>query len=141
MGFFFYLRLDSRILVECQLIKNFSVTNNLNNLRDILDLVWLNQNSKYKLWLPPVQEWTPPNPIQLDLSCDLHHVASFPLAPFCTRRVLLNGKIVWSNLPHLVKFECFIIIRIVFQLLRTDFALIWFSLVKLLENFVLAAVW
>ena len=24
------------------------------------NLVWLNKNSEQKLWLPPVQEWTPP---------------------------------------------------------------------------------
>ena len=34
--------------------------NKLNNSYDISDLVWLNQNYKQKLWLPPVQEWTPP---------------------------------------------------------------------------------
>ena len=26
----------------------------------------------------PVQKWTPPNPVRLDLSRDLNHTASFP---------------------------------------------------------------
>ena len=48
---------------------------------------------KSEIMVAPCTEWTPPNPVRLDLSRDLNHAASFPQAgrPKLQRQDRLTG--------------------------------------------------
>ena len=70
-----------------------------------------------------------PDP-SFDLSHELNHAASFSTrSDLGEDGILLHGKIVWHNLPRLVKIKYFLYVSIVFPLLRVDLLLFLFCFV------------
>ena len=86
-----------------------SVTNNSNYLCDILDLVWLNQNSEQKLWLPLLYKNGLSIPKRGNLLRDLKRAFSFSSCSSPVQMCFARWENCLIKLQPSLEFECLLL--------------------------------